>query len=74
VRDSLAALSGIVFLAGTPAVLVTSGHSPSATIAALAVARAPFDPAAVLMGCVIAVVWFAWTWFVLGATWAVTMK
>lgn len=73
-RDSLAALSGIVFLAGTPAVLVTSGHSPSATIAALAVARAPFDPAAVLMGCVIAVVWFAWTWFVLGATWAVTMK
>lgn len=66
-RAPFAALSGMAFFAGAPAVLTTSDRGPRATISVLAAAHSPFDPAAVVGGCAVAVVWIAWTWFALGA-------
>jgi len=71
VTPPLVVLSGVTFLAGTPAVLVAGGLGPRATIADLAAARVPFDAGGIVGGSVVAVVWTAWAWFAAGSLVAV---
>jgi DNA-binding SARP family transcriptional activator len=72
--ERLAALSGLTFLAGTPVVLVASGHGPRATVASLVAARVPFDVAGIVGASVVVVMWIAWGWFTIGTVVAVAVR
>jgi hypothetical protein len=74
VRAPVAALTGTVFLAGTPAVLAASGRGAHATLALLAGSWTPFDAGAVVGGGAVMAVWLAWTWFAVGTVVAVAAR